>query len=53
MMTYQLGAEGTFGFHDMLACLERRDFDCAADEAISSKWDSEDACEGRGSGQFI
>lgn len=38
LMSYQLGADGMFGFKNMLAALERGDRATAADEAIRSTW---------------
>ena len=40
-MTFQLGAGGVLGFHEMLAALARKDYERAALEALDSKWDGE------------
>jgi len=37
-MAYQLGVNGVIGFRNMLAALERFDFDTAAREALASRW---------------
>ena len=38
-MAYQLGIEGELQFKKMLACLERDDTQCAAREALDSRWE--------------
>ena len=38
-MAYQLGVDGLLGFHDMLAALERGDYQAAKAAALSSRLD--------------
>jgi lysozyme len=37
-MTYQMGAKGVSKFKLSLACLEAKDYDCAASELLDSRW---------------
>ena len=37
-MAFNLGVGGLHSFHDMIAALERQDFDRAADELLASRW---------------
>ena len=37
-MGFNLGIKGLLGFEKMLAALEAKDYDLAADEALDSKW---------------
>lgn len=40
-MAYNLGAHGLLEFTEMIACLEKHDFDGAADAVLHSKWASQ------------
>ena len=37
-MCYQMGVSGVFKFKNMIAAIERKDWDRASKEALSSKW---------------
>jgi|TARA_Y100000310_G_scaffold340907_1_gene438258 lysozyme len=37
-MTFQMGLQGVLKFKKMIACLERRDYEGTAVEALDSKW---------------
>ena len=39
-MGFQLGVTGLMGFENMLAAIDRRDYEAAADEALDSLWAS-------------
>ena len=42
-MAYQLGIRGLCGFKKMIEAVENNDWDCAANEALDSKWAKHDS----------